>query len=211
MNSKIIEVKEKQIENIESWKPKQTKIRDKIIERQTKAKTFGGWLIATETLLRNDKRLEESIFVKVIHEKYDFYMERDKVILEMWKGKSGLEIIEKPDCFVIIRYQKKEKDGEPLKIVKEIEKTEVNEIIHSINRLWNKAEEKDKGISTRDISEMTYQKDWDKEIFSDRELHHKITYILNILEYYGFTRYSRAGLTFVLMEAETIQEVMNKK
>jgi len=204
----------KVLEKIEVWKPKKTKGRNKILERQSKAKSFRRWLQSSIVLLEKDKNLLHAVFLKDVLKKYDFYLERDKVVLQMWKGKSGLKIIEKPDCFVVVRHQKIEKGGKPEQKVMEIEKTEVNEMIHAINHLWKKLQkegtekEKKKGVPTCEIAEMMYKKSWKEKIYADRNCHHTIVYCLNILEKYKMINYSRAGFTKVLKRANTIQEIL---
>lgn len=211
---KIVESRPaEQLERIEHPKPKTSKSRDKIVNRNTTAKSFRSWIKSSISLLKKDKNITHAVFLEAVLKQYDFYLERDKIIVGGWKGKSGLEIIEKPDCFVIVRHQKIEKDGTPEKILAEIEKSEVNLVIASINRLNENIEPNKKGerwIETRDIGEMTYQLNWDEGIFPNRKLHHKLTYILNILEYYNMTKYSRSGKTMILNESETIQEVLKK-
>lgn len=211
------------VETICEFKPKKTKTREKVLIRKTKAKSFRTWMQPSITLLERDYKhsMERKMFtpeevlgmMRTILDKHDEFMERDKVVLEMWKGKSGLKIIEKPDCFMITRHQKKEKDGVPEKIVSEVDKTEVNEIIHSINVLNRSMENKgiesaERWVPTRDLAEFTYKIDWDAHIFSDRSLHHKVTYILNILEYYKMIVYSRGGKSRIVNPAENVEEVL---
>lgn len=140
---------------------------------------------------RNECNFEVVELLQTCYKKYMEFRKHEEVILKGWKGKSSLEIIEYPDYFEIITFQKPNQDEEPVEIKTEITKLEVNRVINVLNEL-NKGER----ISTRDIGEKAYKREWDK-IFSDRPLHLQLNLILRLLDKYKLTHY-RGKFTTVM-------------
>ena len=162
-----------------------------LFRKKSSAKSFRGKLIGYIKKARNE---ENVVMVQLLSKIYKDYMDFEaisRLALQSWKGKSSIEIIQKPDIFIVITYQKPSQDEEPREIKREIAKEEVNEVIKAINYL-NKGEK----INTRYIGERVYGKDWDL-IFSDRYLHTQLNLILRLLDHYGITHY-RGGYTTVL-------------
>ncbi len=193
------------IEKVEHWKPKKTKGREKIITRQSKAKTFKKWLQSSITLLHNDKNFEKEEELKFILEKYKFYTEKDQVYLEQWKSKSSLEVISHPEYFEVITYQRETKFEKPKKIVKEITKEEINKLIVSINRVNN-----GEPIPTRKIAEEHYKRSWN-EILADRTQNGQqgLNIMLRLLAHYEWIVYL-GGFTTILNEDSNIEEIIKK-
>ena len=204
MTGKIIEnkiplgIRLKQGNSIEI---EEKKLDINLLKRKSNSKTFSGLLIGDMKMARDNKNFELAELIQHYYKKYMEFQTREKVILKGWKGKSSLEIIEHPDYFTIITFQKEDKDSEPKEIKRDITKFEVNRIINTINNL-----NKGKRISTRDIGEFAYKRDWDK-IFADRFLHTNLNLILRLLDYYNLTKY-RGKYTTVLKPVREIQEVL---
>lgn len=173
-----------------------------ILKKKSSGKTPKG------IILGYIKRLKDSgaplEYLKVLESMYKEVANletSEKVVLKSWKGKSSLQIIEKPDYFVVITFQKEDQDSEPKEVKREITKLEVNRIIKTINDLNNGGK-----IPTRDIGEKAYKRNWD-DIFSDRFLHTSLNLILRLLDHYGMTHY-RGRYTTVLKSVKEIQEVL---
>lgn len=177
------------------------KIDIKVLKKKGNYKTFNGWLIQKIKEAKSNENTEMVILLYEIYKKYNEFKTQEEVILKSWKGKSSIEIIDYPDYFEIITYQRENQDTEPTEIKTEITKLEVNRIINTINQL-NTGEK----ISTRDIGEKAYRREWDK-IFSDRPLHIQLNLILRLLDYYNLTKY-RGKYTLVLKKVKEIQEVL---
>jgi len=54
------------------------------------------------------------------------------VRLQSWKGKSSIRIINKPDKFIVVTFQKKDQNSTLHEVRREVSKVEVNEIITAI-------------------------------------------------------------------------------
>jgi hypothetical protein len=172
-----------------------------IFRKKSNANTSCGIILSYAKIFKKQGNLEMALFCQELYKKIYNLQKQEKVILNNWKGKSSLEIIEHPDYFTIITFQKEDKDSEPKEIKRDITKFEVNRIINTINNL-----NKGKKISTRDIGEFAYKRDWDK-IFSDRQLHTNLNLILRLLDYYNLTKY-RGRYTIILKPVREIQEVL---
>jgi len=202
------------IEKIEVLMPKKTKSRENILNRISKAKSYRKWMETRIALFRKDykncmnqKLFTPNEFITLLvdfKKGYDFYAEKEKFLQKNWKGKSGLTFIEYVDYIEVRRHQKKDIGEKPSLVVSKIDRQELNEMINSINILWNRLLKKGdeqkikKGIPTREIAELTFGENWDTYVYSHRSLHHLITYCLNYLESKGKIKYSRTGHTIVL-------------
>jgi hypothetical protein len=191
------EVKSKNIITLESNKG----IDLSLLRKRGNSKTFSGWLISEIKTASKNGNLDMVKSLEFIYNKYKQFETSERLILKSWKGKSSLEIINKPDCFIVVTYQKESKDSKPSEVRREIPKLEVNRIIKTISEL-------DKGtkIPTRDIGELAYKRKWD-DIFSDRFLHTNLNLILRLLDYYKITKY-RSRYSTVLNKVREIQEVL---
>jgi hypothetical protein len=99
----MIEKTYKQIETIE-FEPK----RNKILERQTDAKSFKSWLESSITLLRIDKRYEEEQLLKTILKKYLEFEPIKEIKLSKVQSESTFRILnENPEIIIIETYQNK--------------------------------------------------------------------------------------------------------
>lgn len=163
-----------------------------LFKKRGNSKTYAGYLIQKMKEARDNGNQEFVQLINHFYKKYIEFQTSEKVRIKSWKGKSSLEIIEQPDRFIIITFQKPDKDETPKEVRTEVTKQEVNEVLLSIYKLDEK-----KPIPTSAIAEATYKTDW-KKIFSNREVHIKLTKILELLEYKGITKYSRRGFTTLL-------------
>lgn len=188
--------------------------------KKMKPKTFSGLLQSYLMKAKKDNNLLMYQFLRELIIEYNGYQRKTRVELESWKGKSGIKVIERPDSFITIRYQK-DKGGEPKEVTKEITKEEVNQVIKSINLTGKK-----ENIKTREIAEKfcrltnLYINSHGEKLFfndgsfnfdnffADRPLHTKFNDILNILSHYRLIKYV-AGRTTPLTTITTIQEVLS--
>jgi len=191
------------VERIEFQKFKETKKRTNILDRTSKAKDFKRWLEASIKLLENDKNLDQALFAKSILEKYNHFSESEKVYLKQWKGKSSLEVIEHPEFFEVITYQRKTEFSEPKKIVKEVTKEEINKLIITINRI-----NEGKAIPTRAIGEAHYKRDWN-EMMGDRTHNGQqgLNVMLRLLDHYEWIVYV-GGFTTIINPNDNIHEIL---
>lgn len=164
----------------------------KLLRKKGNAKTFSGWLLSSMKKARDEENFETAIFIEAIYKKYMGFQTSEKLKIKLWKGKSGIKLEEYPDKFICITYRKQEKDSEPQETKKEILKTDLNDLIVVLNSFENKNK-----IPTSEIAEKLYGKNW-KLVFSDRQKHIELTYMLNILEQKGKIKYSRRGFTTII-------------
>lgn len=178
---------------------------------KSQAKSVKGLIQGLIAKFRNDEKFTPDILyspkeLQLIFEeslaKYDELQTKARVSLAGWKGKSSFEVVKKPDCFEVITFQKPDKDSKPHEVRTIITKEEVNQVLIGLQKL-----DKGKKIPTRKLGELIYQKDWDKEIFCDRQLHPKLTKILGMLDKFGFIKY-RGGSSLVLNKNLDIQLVL---
>jgi len=172
-----------------------------ILKKKSSAKTPAGLILSYAKEFKKKENLEMTILFQELYKKIIAMETSEKVVLKSWKGKSSIQIIEEPSYFIVVTFQKQDQDSLPREVKREIPKLEVNKIIKTISEL-NKGEK----ISTRDIGELAYKKNWD-DIFSDRFLHTNLNLILRLLDYYEITRY-RGKYTTVIKKVKEIQEVL---
>ena len=201
----MVEIKNKNID-IEKIQPNPN-LDLSLFKKKGNSKTFKGWIIIQMNGARKAGNLEMAELLQFIYKKYLEFETSEKVVLKGWKGKSSMQIINSPDYFTVITFQKEDQDQKPHEVKRDITKLEVNRIIKVINEL--SALNGGKRISTRDIGEKAYKRKWD-DIFADRFLHTNLNLILNILQYYKLTSY-RGKYTTVIKEAREIQEVLDGK
>lgn len=195
----IVAKQSKPLEEIE--KTSQPKLDLNILKKRSSAKTPSGLILSYAKEFKKKDNLEMTILFQELYKKIISMETREKVILKSWKGKSSIQIIEKPDYFIIITFQKDDQDSIPHEVKREIPKLEVNRIIKTISEL-NKGEK----ISTRDIGELAYKRKWEN-VFSDRLLHTNLNLILRLLDHYEIIRY-RGRYTQVIKKIKEIQEVL---
>ena len=150
--------------------------------------------------------------------KYNEITKNTKATVKLtgWKGKSGINIIEKPDSLLVIAWQKLDQDSDPKEIQRVIYKDELNQVIGAINLL-----NVGKKIKTCDIAEQfcklreVYQNHEGKNLFennifqwglfySDRFLHTQLNLCLRVLDHYQVIKY-RGGRSQVLKKVLDIQ------
>lgn len=172
-----------------------------LFRKRGNSHTYAGYLIQKMKEARDQRNFDVALLIQFFYKKFLEFEEHEKVQLKGWKGKSGIQVINKPDYFTIVTYQKEDQDSEPHQVTRDISKMEVNRIIGVINQL-----NEGKKISTRDIGEKAFKREWDK-IFADRFLHTNLNLILRLLDYYGLTHY-RGKYTTVIKNCREIQEVI---
>lgn len=163
-----------------------------LLRKKGTAKTFLGWILARMQDYRKERNFEMALVMETVYKKGLEFQTSEKVKINSWKGKSGIKLLELPSKFICITYKKDEKDSEPKESKKEIEKSDLNNLIVVLNTF----KDKDK-IPTSEIAEKLHGKNW-KLIFSDRQKHIELTYMLNILEQKGKIKYSRRGFTKII-------------
>jgi len=183
-----------------------------------KCKTFRK---ALQTLMGQQVKKgnhELEFYTKSILDLYNRFHPEKIVPVEVqgWHGKSSFELIKEIDKLVIIKYQKPKKGSEPLKVVTEASREELNALINAIKFLWENRENKEKGIPTRLLT-MAYSgnmhlnhSDWkkgDKPFFSDRKEHNHLTLMLGALDRLGLIKYE-GGYTTVLNNKLDIQLIL---
>jgi hypothetical protein len=154
-----------------------------LFRKKGNSKTYEGFMIQKMKEARNEGNFDVAELIQVFYKEYKKYRDSEKVKLDSWKGKSSFEIIEHPDSFDIITFQKPDKFSEPKEIKRNITKQEVNEVLIAICTL-NKGVE----IKTRDIAEAVYHKKW-KDVFSTRFEHTDLNLILRLLDKKGIIEY----------------------
>jgi len=192
---------EKIVVNPEVEKIEIQKLDLSLFKRRGNSHTYLGYMLQKMKEARDKRNFDVALLIQFFYKKYLEFEEHEKVLLQGWKGKSGIQVINKPDYFTIVTYQKSDQDSEPQEIKRDISKMEVNRIIGVINLL-----NEGKKISTRDIGEKAYKREWDR-IFSDRFLHTNLNLILRFLDYYGLTHY-RGKYTTVVKNVREIQEII---
>ena len=155
-----------------------------LLKKRTSSKTFEGWLLGQMKMASKNENLDMAKSLEFIYKKYKEYSDSEKVRLDSWKGKSSFTIIEHPDSFDIITFQKPDKDSEPKEIKRNITKQEVNDVLVQIHIL-----NQGKQIKTRDIAEAVYHEKW-KDIFSNRFEHTNLNLILRLLDKKGIIEYN---------------------
>jgi len=114
------------------------KIDNSVFKERTTAKSYKGYLVGLMKKAKNDENFEILYLLNELYKKYIEYEEIKSsalVRIAKWKGKSGLHLINMPDKFVVIRFQKADQDSVPNEIRHEVMKTDVNMFIHAINSL----------------------------------------------------------------------------
>jgi hypothetical protein len=195
---------EKKCPVIERYETK-NEIDLRLLKKRGNEKTFSGWMIQRMKIAREEKNFEMVELLQSIYKKHLEYETSERIKFESWKGQSGIKIFLRPDKIIVLRYQKREKDSEPVEIKTEIMKNDINDVINSINKI-NKLNPGEK-IESSTIASTTYQEEW-KDIFSNRSLHIQFTHILGILEFYNLIKYYRSGKVQVLKNVREIQEVL---
>jgi len=190
---------EKKVRPVITYEKKE--IDKNLFRRKSNAKTFKGLLIGDMKKARDEKNWEMVEVIQHYYKKYLSYETSEKLMLESWKGKDNLELIEEPDRIIVVWHKKNDKGEKAKEHRDEIDKSEINKVIIAINKL-----DEGEKISTPDIAEETYKTSWDK-IFCSRKLHITYTHILNILEMKNIIHYYRSGLIKVLKKIKTLEEL----
>lgn len=164
------------------------KIDTSIFKKRGNSKTFNGFLIQKIKEAHKSENKELVFILSSIYNEYIKFQQSERVRLDSWKGKSSFKVIETPEKFIIITYQKPDKESKAKEVQTEILRSEVNEIFVAINKLKD-----GNPIPTSTIAEFAYKRAW-KDIFSDRPTHIRLNLILRLLEYKKLTKY-KGGFT----------------
>jgi|SRR3990167_1938637 len=184
---------------VEIFEPQIEKIEEKGIDwnflkrRQKKYKGAKGIILGDLMRAKNDKNWEMAKYLEDLLTRVIFMETQEKIVIESWKGKSGISLIEHPDRFICITYKKMEKGEKPKEMRKEILKEDLNKLIVVLNSFKNKLK-----IPTKEIAEKLYKKSWQEWVYGHRDYHISLVYMLNILEQKKLINYSRRGFTTIL-------------
>ena len=113
------------LERIEEQHFKQTKVREKLLNRISTAKNIRSYIKAQLEIIRKDKlQMTNADLISFMEDLLNKYDELNDMFAEVelkgWKGIDELEYIEQPEYFEIIRHQKKDQDSEAVEVKREI-------------------------------------------------------------------------------------------
>ena len=176
------------------------------IKKRTSAKTPSGIILGDIQKIKNSEnfslsKLDLLCLLDGMYHKVKSLEVSQEIKLKGWKGKSSFEVIKKPDKFIVITFQKPDKDSEPKKIKRDISKEEINKLYWVLDKL-----NEGKKISSRDIGELYYKKRWEN-VFSDRYQHTQLNLMLRLLDYFGLTHY-RGKYTTILKSRIELQNIL---
>ena len=152
----------------------------------SKAKTFRGWLLGAIARTKHSGNVEMRIILEEIYNKYNSFQTEEEVEIKRWKGKSSFELIEMPDKYIVVKYQRPARGDEPRPIRTEITRHEMAVLYSVICDLWAEEPLKTKIIAQEWSNRMGYRFEglgpfW-QQFFTDRRVHNKFTLALGILE-----------------------------
>lgn len=195
------------------------KVDISIINTKTRARGFKGWCEGCIAKARKTNNLELIALFQEVLRRYEKYHSRTIVPIEGWRGKSTIEIIQRPDSFDIVKYRRKDKESEPEKVVYNVTKEDVNKAISAINlssheiidtkiiaENFCKVSNLFQNTKGRNLFEDDGKFDWDM-FFSDRFMHTHLNYILELLDYYKLIKYV-GGKSEVLNRVANIQTIL---
>lgn len=180
-----------------------------IFKKKGSSKGFRGWFLSRiKPFIKFDpsitySNLELCQMFQEIYKKYVEFEKIETIKYQNWRGKGEIKVFTQPDKFIVEFASRREKGEKPKITKKEYSKKEVNEIIVALNKLNDK-----KKISSRELGQVAYNKDWDTQIFCKRPLHEKFTHLLNILEHLKVIKYYRSGNVEVLNPIKEIHEIL---
>jgi len=181
----VIKYTPRPIERVEEFKPIQNKIRQKLVLKESGAKSITTLIPATISILRKDHKnsMNEKIYsandlilmLSMLQEKNK---EFNSVQIDSWHGKSSFEMEEDAEMIYVTKYQKKAKGEEPQEVKYEIDKQELLKLEQTIKHSLKKGQT----IGSRELGEIFYEGDWDTKIFPVRKRHNYFTIMLNVLD-----------------------------
>ena len=187
----IVEKKCREVESVISTK-EESKIDISLLRKKGNSKTYKGLLLQKMKEAKQQNNLEVCQLLQWCYKEYLGFETSEKLKYKIWKGKSSMRLIEEPDRFILITWQRYEPGESPKEIQHEISKEEVNQVLKEIYAL-NKGEK----IPTPVIGANVCHKYW-KEVFSDRETHIRLCQIYNILALKKIIHYYKRGFVEVL-------------
>ena len=188
-----------------------------IKEYKIKAPTKRGILLSLLKIVRDNKKLGitlsnlelEKLLEEAIRQDTEVKRNAKEIVkLNNWKGRSSLDILERPDSFLVITYEKPDQDSEPKKIETILSKEDINHVITAINQLSHLDKIPSKLIAERFcvLSDIGYTRDGKdmfengfdfKLFFSERNRHLPFNLTLRLLDNKGLIKY-RGGKTQIL-------------
>jgi hypothetical protein len=151
-----------------------------------------GRIIVMERKAKLDKSLLDTLFMlRYILENYR-RLEKTKIDVTGWKGKSSLEIKKLKDKIIVTKYQRPDQDSKPRKVIFEYTKKEFKYLLTAI-KLMNSKEFKSKELADkyfRALGKYYTSKDlplfvkgkfnWDN-LYNSRVEHNKFVIMLDVL------------------------------
>lgn len=154
-------------------------------DSKTKAKEFRSWLTYQIGKATYKKDVETELILKGVQRAYNHYnpIISQEVVVDSWKGKSSLEVLQEPDKYIIIKYQRPEKGAEPKEIRLEVPVDEMAKLKQSILFLWQGLP-----LTTDDVAREWSRRmgliynSWNSSMFTKRSFHNKFTKMLGALD-----------------------------
>jgi hypothetical protein len=189
-----------------------------IKEYKIKAPTRRGILLSLLSIVRNNKKLGINLTNLELEKLLEEAITRDTEVkrnanetikLNEWKGKSSIDIIERPDSFLVITYEREDQDHKPKKIETILTKEEINFTITAINKLSHLDKIQSKLIAEQfcKLQDLRYTRNKEdmfangsfnfKVFFSDRSYHLRFNLCLRLLDKKELIKY-RGGKTQIL-------------
>lgn len=207
------------------YEPKiEEKIEKSIIDpsiwkKKSSAKSFTGYLIGKMKKARDEQNLEILYILNEIYKKYKRFETISRHNLYGWQGKSSFEIFKRPDSFLIVSYQRPDKNS-PYKPVETIvSKKDVNLVWIAINNASESTKIATKRIAEEYcvLSNLTKSTHGDylfkdgkfsfEAFFSDRATYIPFNKILRLLDHFGMIKYV-GGVTEILKGKTEIQTIL---
>jgi len=172
-------------EKIEGFKPKQSKTREKLVLKESNAKSLTALIASRISILKKDHKnsMNQKIYspndlILILEMLQNKNKEFNSVDIFGWHGKSSFKIEEEGEIIYVTKYQKPEKGAEPKEVKYEIDKKELLRLEKTIKEQLQNRE----SIGSRELGEIFYGENWDIKIFSNRKRHNLYTIALNVLD-----------------------------
>ena len=157
--------------------------------------------------------IEKEFFLRGLYGKYKQFHPKKivQVNAKQWKGKSSMEVFRTLDGFGVRKFQKPAADEEPKEKVETFNEEEIKAMVDSISSFEIEY------IPTEALSMVFSQRlglghdGWNtgnKQFFSDRHWHNRLTIMLNGIQEAGLIEY-KGGRTKLLNKDISLQLVLN--
>lgn len=171
----------------------QTGLDINLLKKKSNASTFSGLLLVKMKDARDRGNMETAIFLQNIYKLYKDFTPKNinKIeILDGWKGKDSPEIYKSFDNDFTIVCHQKDKEGEVMKIEKQVSATNVNRLWYFIQD-WKIGEEHKCYDFAKVVGESNWQEVWKKRTEVYFTLYY---YPLKCLEAMNLIKYSARGI-----------------